>query len=303
LQEQKAQIENSQPRCCDAQAQRLRPDLREIYLQPAFLICAVVLALAGGGMTMAIRSFGVYLKKEPLPLRKSLELLEECRPGGDGIGPYIVVRKLRIENDDVLKVFGTEDYINWVLEDTEQPRHSAVCRCTLFISYYKLPDQVPHVPEECYTGSGYQRLASDGVTISLSADRQASAERDAGGDKQQIRQIPARYLTFESTSSRPGAGNWVSGTRFAILYLFNANGVYANNREDVRIILGKNIFGKHSYFSKVEWQFFGNRFGMKIYPDKEETLAASRKLLSIILPVLEEQYWPVLEKGKGVLIK
>ena len=303
MQEEKAQVENCESGMCDEQAKRHRPGLREIYLQPAFLICAVVLALAGSGMAMAIKSFGVYLKKEPLPLRKPLDLLEESRSDGGGIGPYRIVRKIQIENEDVLKTFGTEDYIQWVLEDNDASLNSSVRRCLLFISYYGLPGQVPHVPEECYTGSGYQRLASDGVKFSLSANPGASPDRDAGGNKQRIREIPARYLTFETTLSRAGANHWGSGTRFAILYLFNVNGVYANNREDVRMILSKNIFGKHSYFCKVEWKFFGNRFGVQIYPGKAEALAASKKLLSIILPVLEEKYWPIMEKGRGILIK
>lgn len=47
------------------------------YLRPAFLICAAVLAITASGMSIAIKSFGIYLKKEPLSLRKSLDLLDE----------------------------------------------------------------------------------------------------------------------------------------------------------------------------------------------------------------------------------
>ncbi|MGA2093785.1 MAG: hypothetical protein ABSH16_10320, partial [Sedimentisphaerales bacterium] len=59
-----------------------------------------------------------------------------------------------------------------------------------------------------------------------------------------------------------------------------------------RRILNKNLFGKFSYFSKVEWKFYGNNFGRMIYPDKQEAVAASEKLLKVILPVLEQQCWP-----------
>ena len=52
-------------------------DTIKIYMRPAFLICAVLLAMAGSGMSFAIKTFGVYLKKEPLPLRKPLDLLDE----------------------------------------------------------------------------------------------------------------------------------------------------------------------------------------------------------------------------------
>jgi hypothetical protein len=56
--------------------------------------------------------------------------------------------------------------------------------------------------------------------------------------------------------------------------------------------LDKNLFGKHSYFSKVELKFFNTRFGTRIYPAKKEAIAASQKLLSTLLPVLEKEYWP-----------
>jgi len=56
--------------------QDTRYDIR-VYLQPAFLICVAVLAVAGGSMSIAIKSLGIYLKKDPWPLKKSLDLLDE----------------------------------------------------------------------------------------------------------------------------------------------------------------------------------------------------------------------------------
>ena len=245
----------------------------EIYLQPAFLICAAVLAIAGSGMSFAIKSFGVYLKKEPLPLEKSLELLDER-----GLSPYKVIEKHKIENEELVKELGTEDYIQWVLEDADAAVDSAVRKCSLFITYYELPDRVPHVPEECYTGSGYQRLSADSVTLEMNKD--GSEEK-----------IPARYLIFASKSS--GYRQLAGDTKFPVLYLFNINGLYANSREDARIILNKNIFGKYSYFSKVEWKFFNTKLGVNVYPSKEEVITASQKLLRVILPVLEREHWPM----------
>jgi hypothetical protein len=31
---------------------------------------------------------------------------------------------------------------------------------------------------------------------------------------------------------------------------------------------------------------------MNVYPNKEETITASRKLLAVILPALEKDHWP-----------
>ncbi len=259
----------------------------EIYLQPAFLICAAVLAIAGSGMSIAIKSFGVYLKKEPFPLKKSLDLLDE-----NGLGPYNVISKEKIENEDIIKELGTEDYIEWNLEDSQAAANSAVRYCTLFITYYELPDRVPHVPEECYTGGGYQKLSSDSITLEINKDgtvRHLESTSLPSGSVPE--KIPGRYLIFATTNSsyRELSGD----TKFPVLYFFNVNGEYKGNREDARFALNKNIRSKYSYFCKVEWKFFNVRFGTTVYPKKEEAIVASQKLLEVILPILEGEHWPM----------
>ena len=52
-------------------------DYIRVYLQPAFLICVLVLAAAGAGMSVTMKKLGIVFKKEPLPLKKSLEDLDE----------------------------------------------------------------------------------------------------------------------------------------------------------------------------------------------------------------------------------
>ena len=245
-----------------------------IYMHPPFLICAAVLAIAGSAMSIAIKSFGVYLKKEPLPLKKSLDLLDEKR-----LAPYKVVSKQKIENEEIVKGLGTEDYIQWILEDLDAAADSAVRGCLLFITYYGLPDpRVVHVPDECYMGVGYQRLASDSVTFETNKD----------GSEQNI---PGRYLVFASTNS----SYWAGDTKFSAFYLFSVNGLYVGSRESARIVLNKNIFGRHSYFSKVEWNFLTGS-DARTYPTKEEAIIASEKLLGVILPILEREHWPDWEK-------
>jgi hypothetical protein len=246
------------------------------YLQPAFLICAAVLVLSGIVMPKPV-------KKEPLPLKKSLDLLDEDEKA---LAPYKPMKKTEIQNQEVLENLGTQDYIQWILEDTDAAVDSAVHKCQLFITYYDLPDRVPHVPEECYTGGGHQRLASDSVTFEI--NKEGVTEK-----------IPARYLVFASTSSN----YWGMDTKFPVLYLFNVNEVYANSRDNARFALNKNIFSKYSYFSKVEWKFFNIRLNKPIYPSKEEAIAASQKLLNVILPILEKEHWPIVKKGNALKSK
>jgi hypothetical protein len=239
------------------------------YLQPAFLICAGLLAITAGGMSVAIKMAGIYTKKEPLLLKKSLSGLDKSN-----LTPYKVVEKSKIENQDILNTLGTEDYIQWTLEDTGAPTESKTRFCTLFITYYSLPDIVPHRPEECYIGGGLQGIKFETVTLKAI---QGVYERE----------IKARYLVFADTKAELSFGE----TSFPILYTFNANGKYGD-RDDVRKALNRNLFGKFSYFSKVEWKFYNIASGRTIYPNKQEAIAASEKLVSVILPVLEKEHWP-----------
>jgi hypothetical protein len=240
------------------------------YSQPAFLICAAVLAITGAGLSLAIKGLGVYLKKEPLPLKKSLDLLDEAK-----LFPYKVLSKGKIENQDVIKSLGTEDYIQWVLEDSEVPVDSPVCRVMLFITYYELPDRVPHVPEECYTGGGFQRLATDNVEFEINIP---GFRRNLGG----------KYLVFGSPQM-----DFLEGSKkFPVVYLFRVNGEYAANRDEARMALNKNLFGKYAYFCKIELAYHQSPAA----PGKEQTVRASEKLLAVILPILETEHWPDLKR-------
>ncbi len=243
-----------------------RGDTREGYLQPAFLICTAVLALACAGMSAARHKLGLYLKKEPLPLNKPLDRLDEA-----ALAPYDVVAKLEIENEEILRSLGTEDYIQWVLDDPRQPSESPVRRVMLFITYYRLPDRVPHVPEECYTGGGYRRLDTEPITLHV-------------GLAHEPRDIPGRYLVFEGS---PDALSTAS-PRFPVLYLFRVNGEYAGSRDAARIALNRNIFGKHAYFCKVELVF--NQ--ALTAPTRAATVSAGESILMAVLPLLERDHWP-----------
>lgn len=249
---------------CDA-----RCDLRA-YLQPAFVICVVVLAVSG----VVMSKFDV--EQELWPLKKPLTLLEQ-----EDLRSYTIVSKYEIEDADTLKNLGTEDYLQWMLEDTEAPFDSPTRKIMLFVTYYALADRVPHVPEECYVGSGHQLLASDEMKFTIEGP---------GGEQE----VPGRALVFQKTSS----DFWSGGEKFSAFYLFSVNGIYADSRESARFALNRNMFGRHSYFCKVEWNFYAFS-GVKSYLEKEEAKKAGEKLLGVILPILATKYWPTEEQAAG----
>jgi hypothetical protein len=239
------------------------------YRQPAFLICTAVLALAGVGMSLATQRLGLYLKKEPLPLKKPLDAIEEGR-----LAPYRVSARVPIEDGDILRSLGTRDYIQWVLEDPREAAQSPVRKMLLFITYYQQPDRVPHVPEECYTGGGYQQLATNAISFNIGAS----------GD---LHEIPGRYLLFDRVSHDVS----LAVPQFPVVYLFRVNGEYAGSRDEVRLALNKNIFSRHAYFCKIEMVLNQSAAA----PTREAASAAGERLLAVLLPLLEQEHWPDLE--------
>lgn len=243
---------------------------RAVYLQPAFLICVVVLTVAGAGMSVMTKALGVYLKKEPLPLKKPLSELDERK-----LAPYQVVARRTIDNEAILKSLGTRDYIQWVLEDPCEPVAGPARRVLLFLTYYELPDRVPHVPEECYVGSGFERLQSSRVVFQVDGI-------DPNGS------VPGRFLLFQAPQGdleqRVGP--------FPVLYLFRINHEYAGSRDEARLAMNRNIFRRYSYFSKIELAFNQAYVG----PAMADAIAASERLLAVLLPLLEQEHWPAREQ-------
>ncbi len=254
------------------------------YMQPAFLICVAILAAAGSTMSVVQSYFGVKRIKLPLPLKRSFDLMDET-----ALAPYKVVTKQKIENPDILKQLGTKDYIQWLLEDTEADHESPVRFCFLFITYYTgTTQQVWHTPEECYFGAGSIKYSADDLTFKVNfKDDTSGAPGDTSGEVK-TKEIPIRRVVFGPRKSDV----WQTTSKFPVFYTFSINGAYVAGRTGVRIKMEMNLTGKYSYFSKVEWQFYNEEFGVKIYPTKEEAVTANQKLLDVILPVLEREQWP-----------
>lgn len=253
-------------------------------LTPSFLLCSGILAIASVSKEFTIRQMGVYFSKSPLPLKASFEKMDEAK-----LAPYIVQKKNRITNRDVLDSLGTEEYLQWELEDPEVPKDSPLRFCSLFITYYTgNPDMVPHVPDECYVGGGNRKLG--GEILQIPIDKNAMPEN--------IRRLIPDTIGIQSILfSQKSQGLIPTEKELRVQYFFKTNGKYASGRTETRAILGSNFFSPYSYFCKVEWKFYGIGFADVLYPDKEQVVEGSRKLLSILLPILEADHWPDWEKA------
>ena len=247
----------------------MKGSLIKNYSQPAFLVSFAVLVVFAGGMKYFKAKYGVTLVKKALPLKQSFDLLDEKL-----IAPYKVLKKMKIENLDVLESLGTEDYMQWLVEDTTVEELSPVRQCSIFVTYYTgTPDQVPHVPEACYTGGG--NVTKEDFSLDLNIGDVNVAQIPA--------KVPATCLVFGQKTTEI----WQASAVFPVIYFFKVNGQYRGGRRTTQLALG-NLTSAYSYFAKVEMKFNG-RGG---YPDKKQAIEATEKLLKILLPVLEKNSWP-----------
>lgn len=246
------------------------------YLKPAFLACATILLAAAVGKEVLILKLGLVMVKEPIDLQHPLSDLDKA-----ALSPYIVLNEYTIDRE-TLESLGTDQYLQWILENPDVPSDSPVRYCSLFITYYTgNPDMVPHVPDECYVGGGKARLSGETVMLDI-PDADGNAEK-----------IGLQYILFGQT----GGSNMIQDDiRFSVQYLFHVNGKFTADRTQTRLALGSNWTSQYSYFSKVEWYFFGmDAFG-RTYPDKQQTLDASRNLLAPLLRQLQAGHWPDWQK-------
>lgn len=243
--------------------------MKSPHLKPSFLVCMIILLMAAGSKEAVIRMFGIHMTKMPIALQRSFDELDE-----KALLPYHAVRKDKIQNRDQLESLGTEQYLQWVLEDTEAAGSSPTRYCSVFITYYTgNPDMVPHVPDECYVGGGNVHVGNERLELEIPIEPP--------------QKLSFQYALFSRTDS-----SLMKEEKFSVQYLFHANGQYCGSRTDTRWVLGSNWFSKYSYFCKVEWNFYGfDSFG-RVYPDRQQTMEASRRLLSLLLPELERNHWP-----------
>lgn len=253
------------------------------WIKPSFVVCAAVLALAASTKEYTIRQLGIHFIKYPLELKAPLDKFSESK-----LAPYAVVNKARITNRDVLDSLGTEEYLQWELENPDAPNDSPIRFCSLFITYYTgNPDMVPHVPDECYVGGGNRRLGGEIISIPLDPALSDSSEAEIPNP------LNAQSIVFSQILKGPVSVE----KELRVQYFFKANGKYASSRTETRSLLGRNFFSKYSYFCKVEWKFYGMDYTGIVYPDKDQTIEASGKLLSIVLAILEADHWPDWDKA------
>lgn len=241
--------------------QRRGSALSGLLANRGFVACVVLLtALASA---YEVRTSRLQKRKLPVPLKQPLDALDRA-----ALRPYELVHPYPPIKDEILDALGTDQYLQWLLQDTSIAENVPEKYANLFITYYTgNPDQVPHVPEICYQAQG-------NVVVSDAFDE---VPVPAMGDGFVV---PIKVLEFEG-SRLLGRQNSI------VMYTFHANGVFYRDRRDVQTALG-STGEKYAYFSKLELSF-GNQ---EQAPDRAKALQAGKKFLQIVIPVLLRDHWP-----------
>jgi len=229
-----------------------------------FLVAVAIL----GSAAVLSGPVGSWLKfrlvKEPLNLRKKLTALDRS-----AIRPYQLKGDPKGLDSSVEDSLSADDYLLCELVDTSVPPSDPLRRATLFVTYYTGgQDLVPHVPDECMLGAGYQPAqAHENEDVTLPALLEMRPT------------IPIRVCTFIRTAIH-------NRTKLTVVYTFACNGTFTATRNGVRLLTG-DPRNRHAYFSKVEVSFPG--------ATRQQSVAGAKKLLNTVLPVLLRDHYPDFE--------
>ena len=199
--------------------------------------------------------------KAALPLKKPLGALEV-----EKLLPYLTIQRQALEST-VVEALGTDQYINWVLEDPSVPQTDPLRYAHLFVTYDTGGvNLVPHTPDECRLGAGYQ-----------------AAQPHENIDIDVPMTIPVRLCTFLKTAV-------FNREEVSVVYTFHCNGKFVATRNGVRLLIN-DLSNRHAYFSKVEVSF--------PRATREQSLQGAAKLFERLLPVLVKDHFPDFEAAEN----
>ena len=239
---------------------------RKRVITPPFVVAVVLLgaaAILAGPVSWLVDFRQV---KEALPLRASLSTLR-----AESLWPYEVVRR-EVLPPAVVEALGTKEYLSWTLRDTSVPADDPLYSARLLVTYYTGGHAlVPHTPDVCFLGSGYEPTqAHENTEITL-----ASLEPERAT-------VPIRVCSFGQTAV-------FNRKVTTVIYTFFCNGKFTAGRNAVRF-LTHDPSDTHAFFSKVEVGFPA--------ATREQNIEGVQKLFDRVIPVLMSDHWPDFEAAE-----
>jgi hypothetical protein len=257
---------------------------------PRYYACVAILLLTAVGMQLVAGISDGHFRKSALPLKRPLDALDQAKLLPE-YKPYRV-QPPPLE-PELIENLGTEEYLQWNLVDQQCDRADPTALVQLFITYHTgQPDLVPHNPEQCRAAAGMSLVGRGAMEVSV-----------PGADGVE-HTIPVSVLEFElprreGLVARGGVGG---GQRQFVAYFFYTNGRYVTSRTGVRLAVS-NLWDRYAYYSKIEVSFSDPT--LREFASREQTEAATRRLLPKLMPILWEdhyQSWEAIKHGTPPVI-
>ena len=257
---------------------------------PRYHACVAILLLTAVGMQLAAGVSDGYFRKSALPLKRPFDALDQAK-----LLPEYKPHRVQPPplEPELIENLGTEEYLQWNLVDQQCNRADPTALAQLCITYHTgQPDLVPHNPEQCRAAAGMSLAGRGAMEVSV-----------PGADGVE-RKIPISVLEFElprrrGLVARVGARG---GQRQFVAYFFYTNGRYVTSRTGVRLAVS-NLWDRYAYYSKIEVSFSDHT--LRKLANREQTVAATRRLLRKLMPILWEdhyQSWEAIKNGTPPVI-
>ncbi len=234
-----------------------RPDVRfDRRCGIAYLAVCATLAGSALGFRAAVDRLNVFLKKESVPLRESLDSLPISLGAWRRVGEDVRYPS------DVETELGTKQYL---VRTYEREVESGTERVQFHVAYYTgLIDAVPHVPERCWGAAGMimtEQPHTVALDVNSSAFGVSTVANAATGLPYPTATVLDPVTRKESVVYLP-IGPWADSVtefqqegdpRHRVMggYFFVANGRMTSSPYDVRN-LAFDLTDRYAYFCKVQ---------------------------------------------------
>lgn len=268
----------------------------------AYVAIIMVLVASALGFQAAVSMLDIYLKKEAIPLRESLDTIPTK------LGKWKRVGADSRMGEAIIESLGTRFYLDRQYAIDGDPAKGIV---TLHIAYYTgMVDAVPHVPERCWGAAGLN-MVSQSSTRLLPMDKSkwdliSGPKNTATGLSYPIAQVVDPVTRRSESVLLPVGNTEMSVTvfqdekqpnvRLVGGYLFIANGRLTSSPYDVRG-LAFNLSDRYAYYCKVQFS--------AMFPADENVVeswsAQTADLLNEVLPHIMKRLpdWSEIESSQS----
>jgi len=269
---------------------------------PVVAVPLAIMTLSAVAIPTAVSFMGIHLRK--LPIQAPAARVVSAIPVETA--SWIRVGQDHQESAEMVEELGTQNYLTraYIRKGSVGDKPESV---SLHLAYYTgMIDTIPHIPERCMVGGGFQIVGGPFV-IPIKFDRQGWLE-DRGVEGEHAGKIMTAR-TSSSFSDAPGVRVRLprnvdesalritefaskSGDRLFAGYMFIANGGVTDAAESVRL-LAFDLKDDYAYYLKVQVSANG-------ITSAEELAARASSLLSELLPELMRSVpdWVEVQAGR-----